>query len=421
MFVKKHHKFFCFIHNIYICIFKHFIFYDMKTLKHSVLTFSLAFLMGACTSSKQEETQGMKNIHVNVDNIRNDIKLSEFAEATLIPLPTSDDLLIGNINRIRTSDKSICVSDGNALYRFSRSGKFLGKIEKKGQGPDEYAAISDFVIADDENVWVLPNGKTSLMLFSWDNQLVKDLKIESSYSSRIYRMGDKLILNNGNFMTENNKHSLQMVDMNTGEVTNRFIPIDEYKAQYLYLIETNNFHPGKNDTVCYFSTIHNDTVYRVTPNTYHPYQAFDWGGKNIPADFYHQDFMDIMAFNEGLSDGKIYGITFQLHSDNYQWAGYTQKGKGAYSALLPKDAAKQAIIQKVSIDALNGFPMAITGDGWTDNKYVTGHNEIVFILQPMNILEYIDEHAPETMDDIKKKIQYTSDDQNPVLMIVNLK
>ena len=65
--------------------------------------------------------------------------------------------------------------------------------------------------------------------------------------------------------------------------------------------------------------------------------------------------------------------------------------------------------------------MKVMGDGWTDNKYVTGHNEMVFILQPMEILDYIEEHAPEAMDDIKKKINYTSDDQNPLLLVVNLK
>lgn len=49
-------------------------------------------------------------------------------------------------------------------------------------------------------------------------------------------------------------------------------------------------------------------------------------------------------------------------------------------------------------------------------------NEAIFILQPMDILEYIEEHAPEAMDDIKKKkIQYTSDDQNPVLLVMKLK
>lgn len=156
---------------------------DMKKFRNALIGIGLAYLTGACTSSQSNENGSPKTIHVEVGNIRTDMKLSEFAEATLVPLPTSDDWLIVNINRIRTSDKSICISDGNALYRFSRSGEFLGKIEKKGQGPEEYATISDFVMTEDENVWVLPAGKTSLMLYSWDNRLVKELKIASSYSS----------------------------------------------------------------------------------------------------------------------------------------------------------------------------------------------------------------------------------------------
>ena len=176
----------------------------MKIFMKTSLAIGLACLMGACTPFGQEEKKGLETVRVEVDNIRTDVKLSEFAEAKLVPLPTSDDLLIGSINRIRTSEKSICLSDGNAIYRFSRSGEFQGKIEKKGQGPDEYARINDFVVAEDGNVWILPNGKTSLMLYSWDNRLVKEVKIESSYSSTIYRMGDKLVLNNGSFITDNN-------------------------------------------------------------------------------------------------------------------------------------------------------------------------------------------------------------------------
>ena len=99
----------------------------MKTMKHSFLAIILAGLMNACSSPKSEETQGLKTIHVEVDDLRTDVKLSEFAEATLVPLPTSDNVLIGNINRIRTSDKSICLSDGNAIFRFSHSGEFLRK------------------------------------------------------------------------------------------------------------------------------------------------------------------------------------------------------------------------------------------------------------------------------------------------------
>ena len=98
-----------------------------------------------------------------------------------------------------------------------------------------------------------------------------------------------------------------------------------------------------------------------------------------------------------------------------------QNGKGMSIAALICGILGDEVVGKVSIDELNGYLMSIASDGWTDNKYVTGYNEIVFILQPMDILEYIDEYAPEAMDDIKKKIQYTSDDQNPVLLMVKLK
>ena len=275
------------------------------------------------------------------------------------------------------------------------------------------------MIADDENVWVLPNGKSSLMLYSWDNRLVKELKTESSYSSRIYRMGDKLLLHNGNHITDNNKHTLQVVDMNTGETLQRFLPIDEHKAKYLYVVESNNFHPGESDTVCYYSTAHNDTTYRVTPHTCQAYQTFDFDGKNIPADFYRQDFFDAMEFDQKLENGGTYKYQHFI-TDNAQWLGYRRKGEGTYAVLIDKEG-KQTNMKEFQIDELASYPYSIQAKGWTDNKYVTGHNEIIFILQPMDILEYIEEHAPEAMEDIKKKIQYTTDDQNPVLMIVNLK
>lgn len=44
-------------------------------------------------------------------------------------------LFESSIVRIKASNKSIYISDGDAIYRFSRSGEYLGKIAQKGQGP----------------------------------------------------------------------------------------------------------------------------------------------------------------------------------------------------------------------------------------------------------------------------------------------
>lgn len=82
----------------------------MRTLQKEFFAIGLALLMGACSSSRQEGTEGLKTVHIEVDNIRNDVMLSEFAEVSFVPLPTADDLVVGNIKGIRTSDKFIFAS-----------------------------------------------------------------------------------------------------------------------------------------------------------------------------------------------------------------------------------------------------------------------------------------------------------------------
>ena len=146
----------------------------MKKTILSLTFIGILCLIGSCKSTKKEEVQELETIHVEVDNLRDDVKLSEFAESKLVPLPTSDEILIGGkFNQIKTSDKSICISDGDAIYRFSRSGEYLGKIAHKGQGPNQYLHINDFILDKDENVWVASDHKKSLLLYSWDNAVIK--------------------------------------------------------------------------------------------------------------------------------------------------------------------------------------------------------------------------------------------------------
>lgn len=390
------------------------------TMKKSILSLIhliLISIIGACTSNKISDTQDLKTIHVEVDNLRDDVKLSEFAEVKLVPLPTSDEVLInGKFNRIKTSDKSICISDGDAIYRFSRSGEYLGKIAQKGQGPTQYLHINDFILDNDENVWIASDHKKKLLLYSWDNTVIKEFKIESTHVPRIHRIGDKLIITNA-YPLPNNKHALQIIDLNTGKTTNKFLPIDEYKANYLRA--SIHFTPGENDTVCYVNITHNDTIYRVTPYTCQAHRIFDWDGKNIPIEYYHQNFRNLSEFYKGLPFRSIYGIHFQLQSENYQWVGYMDQRNR--SAVIPSGTGEHIVMNEIRVDELKGFPIGFWVNFSEENKFVTGLNEIIFMLQPMDILDYIEEHAPEATKEIKQKIQYISDDQNPVLLVMNLK
>ena len=389
----------------------------MKNFVKSLIYIGVICMINSCSPLKQENVQGLKTIHVEVDNLRDDVKLSEFAEVEIVPLPTSDEILInGKFNRIKTSDKSICISDGDAIYRFSRSGEYLGKIAQKGQGPKQYLHINDFILDKDENVWVASDHKKSLLLYSWDNTVIKEIKIESTHIPRIHRIGEKLIITNA-YPLPKNKHALQIIDLNTGRTTNKFLPIDEYKANYLRA--SIHFTPGENDTVCYVNITHNDTIYRVTPYTCQAHRIFDWDGKNIPIEYYHQNFRNLGEFYKGLPSRSIYGIHFQLQSGNYQWVGYMDQRNRA--AVIPSGTGEHIVMDEIRVDELEGFPIGLWVNFSEENKFVTGQNEIIFMLQPLDILDYIEEHFPNAKEEIKKKIQYSSDDQNPILLVTRLK
>jgi hypothetical protein len=82
--------------------------------------------------------------------------LSEVAEdITFIPLETSDECLIGDIRSIRFSNDYLVIIDSETdqILLFSKTGRFIRKIGRKGQGPDEYLSPYFSVLVNDEFIF----------------------------------------------------------------------------------------------------------------------------------------------------------------------------------------------------------------------------------------------------------------------------
>lgn len=84
-------------------------------------------------------------------NLEKDVKdtllYSLFVDSiSYIQLETVDDCLIGKVRDVIIADSFIFVLDRNpsAIYIFNRSGKYLRKIDRKGEGPGEYPLIYQF-------------------------------------------------------------------------------------------------------------------------------------------------------------------------------------------------------------------------------------------------------------------------------------
>lgn len=81
----------------------------------------------------------------------------------IVSLEVTDESLIGEITKMKVTDSDIWVKHykDNHVLRFSRSGKFLNKVGKVGQGPEEYIRMAGFLrgrehqrsIYPDDNSW----------------------------------------------------------------------------------------------------------------------------------------------------------------------------------------------------------------------------------------------------------------------------
>ena len=104
----------------------------------------LFFLVGCKAKTVKEHS-----IDFNFSNMT-DQPVSNFVKSyRVIPLETNDFAYITKSKQIKVFDEQIFVLENisgrrHQLYRFSLKGKYLGKLNKQGRGPEEYQSISSF-------------------------------------------------------------------------------------------------------------------------------------------------------------------------------------------------------------------------------------------------------------------------------------
>lgn len=121
----------------------------MKTF-HIILSFSFLTLI-ACT----KKTEGNHPaLHINIKAEMDVSVFDLFEKIEIIPLETSKESLINDVNQVAYFDNRFFVFDHRAmrLLIFDTKGKHLGDVGKLGDGPGEYFNIGDFAIDKHRNI-----------------------------------------------------------------------------------------------------------------------------------------------------------------------------------------------------------------------------------------------------------------------------
>ena len=115
-------------------------------------------------------------------------------------------------------------------------------------------------------------------------------------------------------------------------------------------------------------------------------------------------------------DRYAYGVDAFIETDKAYWVGYFYQ-KQYNLSIIPKDAKKEQLrYNTLYVDELFNYPINLSDV----TLHIQDCGQIIIPLQSFDVVEYGKEHlSPEQLEELKNKIHYT-EDQNPILLIIDL-
>lgn len=255
---------------------------------HNYLYIIILTFIGISCHDKNKNTLNPAIKTISINN-KLDFNFNEkFKLAKYIPLETNTNCLITNIIKIIITNK-IYIQDSNSkIFIFDLNGKFINKIDSKGNGPNEYTSLSDFIVKD-SLISIIDTNEKKLMTYDTNGEIVNEkktpLEILYYHDTKEY---DLLYTGNiGSDITfdkeNNNFHKLLFYKQDT--ITNQYLPFNPNLNGYIYRTQSP-FYEQNNKL--YFIEPINDTIYTIKENKLIPEYVVDFGKYKRPNNFFQE-------------------------------------------------------------------------------------------------------------------------------------
>lgn len=134
-----------------------------------------------------------KIIEFNSDNHPSGSTEEVFSSVEIIPLETSQNSLIVNVDKlIRVNNFYLILDKAQAsILVFDSLGKFSHKISKQGMGPGEYGMISDFVFNNYDNTLEILSPTGQVNRYTIQGEWLGDYNIPELRSTHLFELLDQ--------------------------------------------------------------------------------------------------------------------------------------------------------------------------------------------------------------------------------------
>lgn len=366
-------------------------------LKYVEMKFIISLLVVFCTFSCSEiKVKENKVQHIKLDLHPNQkLYLSELSDSIeIIPLQLTDNSNLDKVLRIVYHKERIYLMNSlrfisRSLHVFDRYGSFIYKIDKRGNGPDEYVDMKDFCIDKERDELIILGCPGKLLIHDLDGNFKRKIDFDGCYYGLV---SDAL----GNYyaISDSYEHApnrIRFINDTTNEgffemSKKDFLRVNNYRLM-------NDFDSYK-QTV-YYSYPFCDTIYDITQKKSKPIFYIDYQGKNLPVSSIFKDGNDMQKIAEERrkNDDCMMKNSFAF-SGNFIYVGSTDAmQKQGYVSLYSLKTGKSMSGHRIIDDVF--FPNNTVVLKWANLPITLEDDCLIWLVSPSWLLRGYETYKKE--------------------------
>ena len=232
-----------------------------------------------------------------------------FKNPRIVALETTDESLISDITRMAIDDSTLFIYDDLSykLFIFDINGKYISKIDHKGEGPNEYIQTNDFAIdTETKQIILLCAVPEKRMYFNYKGEFIKQEK-NSKYFSLLAMEGKYIYFENASGNVDN---QLYILDTKTSKIEENLKKIN---IKTRYFAKGNSINRSKN--ILYVRRFDN-TLYELKSGKIVERYRIDFKEHSFPERFLTEVNDDVISRDSREND-YIYSMSNATENDRY--------------------------------------------------------------------------------------------------------
>ncbi|MFT6871690.1 MAG: hypothetical protein ACJAVN_000692 [Roseivirga sp.] len=296
--------------------------HNTTSLINVILILTPFILLSCGGESIVEETEAQVDKQDSFQSYQLDLKGESILFADLIDnieitrLEETKESLLAYVRQVEFIEDKMVIPSGDegSIFVFSRTGEFLNKINRQGEGPEEYTRWADIWL--ENGVLAIHNFGVSVNRYDLEGNFISRDKLDRRASHLYPYKGGYALDKSLRYTQDSLQYSLVTLDSEM-KLDKTFLPFAKFPG-FQVTFSNNSLFSIEDDL--FFFRMMSDTVYRIDTDTIVPYVHYDF-----QEDWYFQPDIEVSnaVFSEADAKGQVWFMSNKI-GPNYIYLSTSQ-------------------------------------------------------------------------------------------------